>query len=541
MLLAQSLLSVGNARAQLRILWTQHAVGWLKDRDHVELGLQDPDPAIRAWTIQLATEEKPPGRSILAKFAELAQSDPSPMVRLYLASAAQRLPVELRWEIVAGLVGHAEDVSDHNLPLMDWYAAEPLAAADTRRAARLASASPIPVIREFMARRIGAIGTPESLAILVEELGRAGESSLRGSLLAGIEEGLRGRRQVAMPGEWPSVFSKLAVDSDPRVRSRAMGLSLTFGDPKARAALRAILADPAAAVDARREALAALLKAKDAPLAGQLRKLILDPALGGEAVRGLSTFSDPETAAVLLESYDKLGRFERRDALNTLAMRRDWARELLAAVEARKLPHADLTADIVRQLRNLRDSDVDARIKKVWGVARETTADRANAIARYKALLTSKPVRPSDPALGRAVFARTCQQCHTLFGVGGNVGPDLTGSNRADLDYLLSNVLDPSALIGRDYLAHTVATEDGRVLTGIIRAEDKDTITLVTANEVVTLPKSDVAERRQSELSMMPEDLWTPLSEHEIRSLVTYLASPAQVPMPAGEASPKAK
>ena len=104
---------------------------------------------------------------------------------------------------------------------------------------------------------------------------------------------------------------------------------------------------------------------------------------------------------------------------------------------------------------------------------------------------------------------------------------------------MLSNVLDPGALIGKDYLAHIIATADGRILTGIIRAEDKDTITLVTANETITLPKSDIEERRQSEQSMMPEDLWTPLSEHEVRSLVSYLASPAQVPLPAGTAAQK--
>ena len=126
-----------------------------------------------------------------------------------------------------------------------------------------------------------------------------------------------------------------------------------------------------------------------------------------------------------------------------------------------------------------------------------------------------------------------------LFGVGGQVGPDLTGSNRADLDYVLSNVLDPSALIGKDYMAHVIATTDGRVLTGIIRAEDKDKITLVTANETITLPKSEIEQRRSSEQSMMAEDLWKPLSEHEVRSLVSYLASPAQVaPPPAAEAGP---
>jgi putative heme-binding domain-containing protein len=109
----------------------------------------------------------------------------------------------------------------------------------------------------------------------------------------------------------------------------------------------------------------------------------------------------------------------------------------------------------------------------------------------------------------------------------------LTGSNRADLDYLLSNVMDPGALIGKDYVAHVIATTDGRVLTGIIRADDKDTITLMTANETITLPKSEVEARKASEQSMMPEDLWKGLSEQEIRALVAYLASPAQVPLPA--------
>jgi putative membrane-bound dehydrogenase-like protein len=533
---------VGDRSAvQLRILWTLHAIGGIDDPATLAEKLGHPEAIIRAWTIQFATERGLPNDTILARFAEMAHRDPSPVVRLYLASAAQRMPTEKRWQIVAGLVGHSEDNSDPNLPLMDWYAAEPLPTVDARRAARLGSSSPMPVIREFMARRIGAIGTPEALAVLVDELGRAGDSSLRASLLAGIEEGLRGHRQVTMPAEWPKVFPTLAADANPQVRSRAMALALTFGDPKAKVALRAILADLGASVPSRREALAALLKARDASLAEQLHTLILDPALGGEAVRGLSAFNDPATTGVLLGAYGKLGRFERRDALNTLGSRREWARALLAAVEADRIPRADLTADIIRQLRNLGDQEVNSRIQRVWGAVRESTADRARNIARYRAMLTSQPGTPPDPSVGRAVFAKTCQQCHTLFGVGGNVGPDLTGSNRADLDYLLSNVLDPGALIGRDYLAHTVATEDGRVLTGIIRAEDKDTITLVTANETVTLPKSEVAERRQSEQSMMPEDLWTPLSEHEVRSLVRYLASPAQVPLPSTETAQKSK
>ena len=391
-----------------------------------------------------------------------------------------------------------------------------------------------------MARRIGAIGTREAMALLVDELGRAPRSDERSSILTGIEESLRGRRQFAMPAAWPHVFRRLAADPDRQVRSRATALALTFGDPAARHALRGVLAEGGGTLVPRQEALAALLQVKDPGLPSILHRLIGDPGLGGEAVRALSAYDDPATPALLINGYASFGPTEKRDALNTLAARKGSAQALLAAVEAGKLPRADLTADLVRQLRNLKDRDLDARIGQVWGTVRETTGDRARLIARYRAMIKSTPAHQPDLSTGRAIFAKVCQQCHTLFGVGRQVGPDLTGSNRADLDYLLSNVLDPSALIGKDYVAHIIAATDGRVLTGVIRAEDKDSITVLTANETITLPKSEVAERKASEQSMMPEDLWKGLSEQEIRALVAYLASPAQVPLPASEVQRKA-
>jgi len=533
--------SVDQPETRLRILWTRHAAGGLSDVGAVLTRLDDADEMIRAWSIQLAMEEKTPGSSILAKWAELARSDPSPVVRLYLASALQRLPLDQRWEILAALLSHAEDAADHNLPLMYWYAAEPLAAVDARRAARLASTARIARFREFMARRIGGLGTIDSLALLVEELGRPASSVHRLSLLTGIDEALRGRRRVAMPAAWPRVFAVLAADGDRQVRSRAVALALTFGDAAARTTFRGVLVDPKADPELRREALAALLKARDPELVSTLHALIRDPQLGGLAVRGLSSYDDPATPALLIAAYRSLSTAERRDALNTLAARKASARALLTAVKSGPLPRGDLTADVVRQIRNFKDEALNAEIARVWGTARETTSDRARLIADYKKMLTSRPARAADPALGRAVFAKTCQQCHTLFGIGGQVGPDLTGSNRADLDYVLANVLDSSALIGKDYIAHAIATTDGRVLTGIIRAEDNDAVTLVTANETVVLPKGEIAERHASEQSMMPDDLWKPLSEHEIRSLIAYLASPAQVALPDAEIQRKTR
>ena len=108
------------------------------------------------------------------------------------------------------------------------------------------------------------------------------------------------------------------------------------------------------------------------------------------------------------------------------------------------------------------------RLKQVWGDVRETAAEKQKQLARYKALLTPAVLKKANLANGRLLFSKTCQQCHKLFGEGGTIGPDLTGSNRANLDYLLSNLIDPSAEVGRDYRMSVVRTADGRVITGII-------------------------------------------------------------------------
>ena len=520
----------GEERARLNGLWTLHATGGLGE-GNVARALADANPYQRAWAVQLSTEAGAPSAATLGRFAELARTDHSPVVRLYLASALQRLPLSERWPVLEGLTKHSEDADDHNLPLMGWYAAEPLAPADARRAVALALGSSLPNLLPFMVRRVSALGTPESLAVLVDAIGGATRDDVRGTILGGTLEALKGRRKVDMPAGWPKAYAALAESRDERVRSQATALALTFGDPSALKSLRGVVADQARDGRTRRDALAALLKAQDAELPPVLRALIADPTLRSEAIRGLAAYDDREAPAAILGAYPGLNPSDRRDALNTLAARVGPAKALLAAVAEGKVPARDLSADIVRQLRNQKTAEIDAQLGKVWGTVRETSGDKARQIARYKALLTKKPERAADPELGRAVFARTCQQCHVLFGVGGKVGPELTGSNRADLDYILANVLDPSALIGKDYVAHVVATTDGRVLTGLVRGEDKDAITLQTANEQVVLPRGEIEQTRPSDQSMMPEDLWSPLSDHELRSLVAYLASPAQVPM----------
>ncbi len=145
---------------RLRALWALHVTGGLTEQLAESL-LKDSDDYVRAWTIQLVAEQKTVSQPLLNRFAGLARTDPSPVVRLYLASALQRIPVAERRPVLEGLFAHAEDVDDHNLPLLYWYAAEPLAGSNAGAAANLLAKAKIPLLREFVSRRMtAAISSP---------------------------------------------------------------------------------------------------------------------------------------------------------------------------------------------------------------------------------------------------------------------------------------------------------------------------------------------------------------------------------------------
>ncbi|MBY0230601.1 MAG: DUF1080 domain-containing protein, partial [Gemmataceae bacterium] len=506
---------------RLRGLWALHVHGGLSD-DHIKRGLADSSPHVRAWTVQLATEAgKPP-------LEWMAKGDKSPVVRLYLASACQRLPLAKRWDILEALLKH-DDGADHNLPFMYWYALEPLAESDAGRALALAAKAKVPALLPFMIRRISSTGKDGTLSLLVEALGKAGDDPARLAYLDGIITGLKGQRAVPMPGAWKDVGAALLSSKDAAIRGKAVMLAAVFGDKAAFAALRKT-ASGSGGLDDRRAALAALVEARDPDAPPVLLQLLEAPGLRSDALRGLAAFDAKETPAAILAVYGKLNTAERRDAIATLASRKGYAAELLKAVGDKRVAAAHLSADQVRQMRNLGDAGLDKLIEAHWGTVRTTPLERKKLIAGWASKLKRPRTQP-DIELGRAVYAKSCGQCHTLFGTGGKVGPDITGANRGDLNYLLENILDPSAVIPKEYAMSVITTRRGRVFSGIVKEETEKALTVVLPEEVVTVLRKDIEKREASPLSMMPDDLVSKLKDEEVFALIAYLQSPVQVPM----------
>jgi putative heme-binding domain-containing protein len=158
----------------------------------------------------------------------------------------------------------------------------------------------------------------------------------------------------------------------------------------------------------------------------------------------------------------------------------------------------------------------------VWGPV--DSANEEKAFARYRSLLNDGALAAADPKRGRSVFLRTCGPCHKMYGEGGEIGPDLTGSNRANRDYLLFNVLNPSGEVQDAYKMVVITTRDGRTLSGTIAAENARQVTLrVIGREPVVVNKSDVQWREVTAVSLMPPGLFDTLEDREILDLVAFL------------------
>lgn len=381
-----------------------------------------------------------------------------------------------------------------------------------------------------------AVPNPAAAATPVDQLvsiaSETTDPALRLDVLRGMATAVRGRNGLKAPEGWSALEEKLIASDDEETRRLARNLGLAFGSKRALDSLRAIAIDTKAVAADRNAALDSLLRTRDAALVPTLQQLVADPAVRASALRGLAGFDDAQTPTVILTSFGKFGGAEQRDALNTLASRVPYARLLLDAVKAGSVPKSALTADLVRQLRSLKDTALAASLTEIWGVMRETSPDMKAEIDRVKRLYGAGGSQPGDATRGRIIFNQVCSQCHHLFDFGGNVGPDITGANRADLDYLLQNILFPNSVIPNEYRASTVETKDERVITGVIKSQDANNVSVQTANELVTVPRAEVSKIEATEISMMPEGLLANLNEQQIRDLLYYLSRPGQVPLP---------
>ncbi len=543
----EAIASTGETRVRLRGMWTLAACGVLNPALHQAL-LRDRDEDILGWAIRWASPRSVASRPLRTKTSSQTSATvpttlldsvsalrdtASPRVRLALASVCQDLTVEQALPILKGLLKHTEDEQDHNLPLMVWYAASRCLELEPNCYRELLAESKMPSVsrrlvrqRTEMAIEASESDVPAQLQALLVGI-RGADPLAAASLMDEVLKGLEKKRTLPTPKDWTAFRNATLDQGDADQAERVLLLAAKFNDTEALDTIAKNVARTELPEQARMDALRILRQVKAPQVRELAMKLLAQPAMRSAAVAALGDGLDRKTGEQILAMALKWEQpQDRRAAWYVLVRRADTAGMLLQAIGNKTIPANELSADMVQQIQRLDAPDLVDTVRKVWGTVRTRSEDRTKDAEKIQRIVSvTNP--ESDIANGKALYAKSCGQCHILFGEGGKIGPELTGSNRRDLNYLLENILDPSAVMAREYQPMIVLTTEGQTLTGLLRAENADSIRLQTATEELVVYREDIEQMKQSELSMMPADLLSPMNENEIRDLIAYLRSNA--------------
>lgn len=540
-LLRDMLAKNSDVTRQLRALWALHVSGGLSVAELAPL-LDHESEHLRLWAIQLLVET-PPGPEVVELLARRAAQEKSGLVLTYFASALQRIPSSARLSLATSLAAHGELAEDRVYPLMVWYGVEAAAAERPAAAVELIGRSRLPKVNRFVARRLASQieSRPEGVDALVKQLLATEADDARRVVLAGLADGLRGWQKAPTPAGWTELAASVEKAGTDETRQLIRELSVVFGDGRAIDDVLKIAGDKNQSSAVRRQAIRSLANARVKAAAPTLTALLTDTVISDEAVRGLAVIDLVAAAPVIVDNYRRMNRPGRLAAIESLAMRRDTAAQLLAAVEKEVVARPEVAPFVLRQIQLLGDESLQQKIASLWPELRLIGADKLGAITSYRAKLTDERLAAADLSNGRKLYEEACGKCHKLFGEGGAIGPELTGAQRTNLNYWLENILDPSAVVAASFRMSVVELEDGRVLNGVVGETTARTISLQTPTEKMQLDRRSIAQIRPSNLSLMPEAQLATLGEDNVRDLIAYLMSPRQSPRKGGatEAAPK--
>ncbi|WP_343855111.1 PVC-type heme-binding CxxCH protein [Algoriphagus jejuensis] len=507
-----------NADWRLRAMWTLHQTSGFSEKELIN-SLSDSDPYVRAWAIQLLCEDMKPSQEALTKFRTMAKDDISPVVRLYLAAAVQRVPTAEKWGIAQSLIQHGEEEKDHNLPKMLWYGIEPLFVLNTDKFLELGAASKLTFVTQNIARR--AVDGNE-LEKLVTLIGKGGANSEL--LMAGMLSGMEGRTDLKFPSNWKEVSEKMGR-SGGKKQALALEISGLFGDAEATQRAFATLKNKTLNVEQRRKALQTLAAQQQKTLPAEIPSLLQESAMKMDAIRSVAAFDNESLGKMLLENYSKFSPDEKLEAMQTLSSRPRYGNLLTQEIKSKKIAKSEVPAGVARQLLRV----VGSGFIEVWGPI-ESVPSNQGAYDKYRAMLSPNALATSDLKIGKTVFAKSCGSCHKMYGEGGIIGPDLTGSNRTDSEYILMNVLEPSFEIQDAYKMVVINTRDGRTYSGNIISENERQVTMrIVGQDQLLINKSSILSREVTDVSMMPTGLFENLTQAEIVNLMAYLKTNKRV------------
>ncbi len=528
-------------RQRRHALWARIASGALAENFVLQV-LRSEDDTLRAWGVRAARDVASPSTRLAAVVRSLAR-DRSPRVALQVVIAAHSsLELDPVATILDAWERHGADVCLAHVAWQNLLRSLPEAGERIARELAIRLLDDYAHLDELLSRTASRLLAAESGGALVQLLQVVLQRSPRPARLAMLQELGQRLRESDVP---ESLRTELAQALKPLLADdpswQAVLLLHSLGDPASPDRLRSLIRRSDLDERARIAALELLLEAENTLPMAELRSWLHEPAgedgLRGQVLALLARRDDAQVASLLLEEYPSFSSALQSQVVELLCRRVDWGRALLGAIGAGRIPRSALHQGLVRRLLLYRDEELQELVTRHWGRVRAATEPEREA----KMLEVRRALRAGagDPLRGREVFSRVCAQCHMLYGEGQELAPDLTGSGRNSLAQLLTNVFDPSQMVGADYLTWIVWTRNGRILTGLLVENSERQVVLATeGDQREVVPRAALEELRPSPLSLMPDGLEEQLRDEELLDLIAYLIldrppeAPGATPLP---------
>ncbi len=517
-----------NFKARTHALWVLISSGALPETFHLQL-LNNPDPLIRSWAIRAAGNTHQVSQEIRSKLTTLS-SDSSKDVLLQLAIAAKKITALDTPKILSEVLAHAENdpiiapiVWQNLLPLLEdptlvetfikTAQNNPSSQAESTLLARLAE--------KILASKSNLASLTSILSVLLNDKQKDPAKQMLLLLANKFQSGdIKGQELESLRNNLAPLLNNIPTWIEAKV------LKASWNDKEALAEMTSILENPKTE-DAYKLISFDTLIAINSNTALKTARAILtnketSTEFKGSLIASLGKLQDPAIADLMIELYHTLDASVQPRSIELLSQRGSWANKLLDAMAQKKIPTNAMGANQARKMLATNDPDLKKKVLAVWGVVREGRDPAREFILSDMRKFIS--ANPGEPKAGRIVFNKVCGQCHKMHGEGQEVGPDITLNGRGNFEQLLSNVFDPSLVIGADYQATSVVTTKGRLLTGLLVEDSTTKVALkVQGGKLEVIPRSEVEEIKRGKNSLMPEGLEKQITSKEMSDLFSYL------------------
>ncbi|MFO1438511.1 MAG: PVC-type heme-binding CxxCH protein [Verrucomicrobiaceae bacterium] len=534
----KKLIATDNGLAALNALWALHQSAGLDDATAV-LALHHASPAVRAWTARLLGDDYGSNRNLglpplERKTAQLlptnvfdalvaqATTEKDAETRSQYACTARRLADVQALPLIAAVMSHDEDVNDPYIPLLCWWVFEariPSATSEVLDFFKNPALWQEPVVMQQvlprLVRRFAVEGKRQDLLLIAHLLKLAPGKEQAALLLKGFEEAYRGRTMIGLPDE---LIKAMAASG-----GASLSIRLRQGDAAAVSEALAIIGNPKAAPEDRllytrsfgevlhADAVPVLLKVVAAKGSDELRKA---------ALAALAAYDREDIATGALAALPALPEGVRPAAFALLSSRARWTQALITALQSGGLSLSLVPNDVAENLRLNADKTISAAAEKLF--PKTTTGyDFKKKITEVETALQHGT---GNPYLGEVTFMQRCASCHKLFFKGGSIGPDLTSYQRDNLGTMLISIVNPNVEIREGFQFITIATKDGRSISGFqVDRDNQVTVLRGLDGQDVTLDAKNISSVTPMGRSLMPEGLLEGMNEQQIRDFFAYL------------------